>query len=143
MLKEYKSVYKRNKKSLRENVDIVTPIKWSNMYYMSYDEAEDFAKKKNWLVPLWDELYKSFKNKKIYDWKPGKYLSATPIKDAITRGVHLALNIITSIKSGKKTIEKDIVGGIERTNVRFITSYIDKEGNLIRNKGDSFLDRIF
>jgi hypothetical protein len=141
MLKEYKSIYKKKYK-LREDFDIVTPIKWSNTYYMSFDEAEKYAEKKNWLVPLWDELYTSYKNNKISDWKPGKYLSITPIKDAIIRGVHVALNILKGI-TGKKIFKKDTVAGLEKTNVRFIVSYKDKDGNVIKNKGDSFLDRIF
>lgn len=141
MLIEYKSVYKKRYK-LREDFDMVTPIKWSSTYYMSFDEAEKYAEKKNWLVPLWDELYTSYKNNKISDWKPGKYLSITPIKDAIIRGVHVALNILKGI-TGKKVFKKDTVASLEKTNVRFIVSYKDKDGNVITNKGDSFLDRIF
>jgi len=140
MLKEYKSVYK---KRLRESVDLVTPIKWSsNTYYMDYEQAETFAQKNNWLVPFWDELYKSYKANKISNWKPGKYITATPVKDMMIKGVKLAFNILQSI-TGKKIFQKDTVGGLEKTNVRFIVSYKDKDGNIIKNKGDSFLDRIF
>ena len=142
MLKEYKSIYK-TKYKLRENIDLVTPIKWSsNTYYMDFENAQKFANDKNWLLPFWDELYKSYKTNKISNWKPGKYISGTPVKDMISKGVHLAFSILQSI-TGKKIFKKDVVAGLEKANVRFIISYKDKDGNVITNKGDSFLDRIF
>ena len=146
MLKEYKSVYNRNplrrsklKENIGENVTFVTPVKWSKTYHMRYDEAEKFAQQNDWLIPFWEELSTAWKRRKISDWKIGKYMTATKGEN---RGVKIAMRIIQS-NSGKKLMQKDFIGGIEKSEVRFIVSYIDEDGTLIKKKGDSFIDRFF
>jgi hypothetical protein len=149
MLKEYKSVYNRNplrrsklKENVGENVSFVTPVKWSKTYYMRYDEAEKLAKENDWLIPFWEELSKAWKRRKISDWKKGKYITASKGENFSLKGVKIAMRIIEST-SGKKLMQKDFIGGIEKSEVRFIVSYIDENGTLIKKKGDSFIDRLF
>lgn len=140
MLKKYESVYK--KKKLRENFETVTPLEWSKTYFFSFEEAESFSRKKNWLIPLWEELKQAYENKKIKNWEIGKYLTSTPIREAAIRGVHFGLNVLKN-RFGKQIIKKDVVAGLEKTNVKFIVSYIDQDGKVVKNKNDKFLSTFF